>query len=463
MAFNQLELHFAHFIPRSLFPKNAQKQNSRDRVYNQLLTFWGFLWQTLTPQTSCREVVRQVQSLFKLHRQDSLSHGSAAFCKARKRLPMDTLTKALDRTAILAQQRASNQESIFEGRRIKLVDGTSMTLSDTPANREAFPKTQVKNKETSFPMIRMVGLFCLKSAAMLSAVSGNFHQSENGLFVQLIDKMSPGDIIVGDRGFCGYVLICLLGQRQVDFIGRCKRKFKKTQARQRLGRYDWIVCWKRGASKAPFLSEEQSQQIPEEKQLRIVRGSIHKRGFRVVRMTLATTLLDAKKYPAEQILMAYCRRWQLEMCFDDIKTSMGMETLRCKSPDMVRKEMYMFLIAHNLIRLLILESVNQYHAPLYRISFKGSIDALRQFSMSIQQAKTKNIRHALWEELLRILSLDLVPHRPDRREPRAVKRKKNKYDRLSSHRSCHVDTPKRHTRRKLSRQRAKQNPVLSLK
>lgn len=113
MAFNQLELHFAHFIfiPRSLFPKNAQKQNSRDRVYNQPITFWGFLWQTLTPQTSCREVVRQVQSLFKLHRQDSLSHGSAAFCKARKRLHMDTLTKALDRTAILAQPRGLSQDS----------------------------------------------------------------------------------------------------------------------------------------------------------------------------------------------------------------------------------------------------------------------------------------------------------------------------------------------------------------
>ena len=187
--------------------------------------------------------------------------------------------------------------------------------------------------------------------------------------------------------------------------------------------------------------------------VRIVRGSLWRKGFRIRQVTLVTTLVDPQLYPAEEILQAYLRRWRLEMCFDDLKTTMGMEMLRCKSPARIQKELLMFLVAHNLIRLLIIQAVQTHRVAIERISFKGSIDALRQFTQAICQAPTKRKRRQLWEELLRALAADLLPDRPGRREPRAIKRIKHKYPRLDRSRTKFKDHPKRNLRRTRARLR----------
>jgi len=166
-----------------------------------------------------------------------------------------------------------------------------------------------------------------------------------------------------------------------------------------------------------------------------------------------TTLLDPQLYPAREILQAYLRRWRLEMCLDDLKTSLRMEALRSRSPEMAQKELYTRLIAHNLIRCTMIQAATEHQVALERISFKGSVDAVRQFSHAMAQAKSKKKRGQLWTELLRTLAADLVPERPGRREPRAVKRKKNKYPRLVGPRHKFRDHLKRSDRRKISRLR----------
>jgi hypothetical protein len=168
---------------------------------------------------------------------------------------------------------------------------------------------------------------------------------------------------------------------------------------------------------------------------------------------VVTTLLDPQLYPAQEILRAYLLRWRLEMCLDDLKTTLEMETLRGQSPEMAQKEVYTRLIVHNLIRGTLAQAALQHHVALERISFKGSLDALRQFSQAMSQARTKKKRQQLWEQLLQTLAADLVPHRPGRREPRAVKRKKNKYPRLDAPRHQFRDHPKRGVRRKIARLR----------
>jgi len=173
----------------------------------------------------------------------------------------------------------------------------------------------------------------------------------------------------------------------------------------------------------------------------------------VRQVTLVTTLLDPQLYPAQQILQAYLRRWRLELCLDDLKTTLKMDLLRGHSPEMVQKELHTRLIAHNLIRCIVAQAAAEHHVALERISFKGSRDALRHFPQAMARARSKKKRRELWAELLHTLAADLVPERPGRREPRAVKRKKNKYPRLDVPRHKFRDHPKRHVRRKIARLR----------
>jgi ribosomal protein L17 len=281
------------------------------------------------------------------------------------------------------------------------------------------------------------------------------HTAELPMLYSLFSQLDPNDILIGDRGFGNFVLLALLGHFKpgVDFIGRSARQVDGRRRLQRLGQDDWLMVWKKGANPSLWLPEAIWRALPKEITVRIVRGSCHVKGFRVRRLTLVTTLLDPKAYPAREILQAYLRRWRLEMCLDDLKTTLEIDTLRGRSPQMLQKELYAHLIAHNLIRCTMAEAAAQQSVPLERLSFKGTLDALRQFTQAMSQARTQKKRSELWAKLLKTLADDLVPHRPGRREPRAVKRLKNTYPRLSVPRHIFRDPLKRSVRRTISNMR----------
>jgi len=165
---------------------------------------------------------------------------------------------------------------------------------------------------------------------------------------------------------------------------------------------------------------------------------VKQKGFRTRALALVTTLLDATAYPVAEITAAYLRRWRLEMCLDDLKTTLGMEALRCKSPAMVHRELLMLFVAHNLVRAVMAEAATTHAAPLEQISFTGTLDTLRAFSRACAQAKATQRRH-LWQEMLRVIAADLLPLRPDRWEPRAVKRRPKSYPRLNRPRHLYRD------------------------
>lgn len=447
----QLENCFQQWLPEGLFPKAVTKANSRDCDYTRWRTFWCALWQSFNPEASCREVVRQLQALFSLEGGPLLSEEDGAYCRARARLPLAQFPKALACTAKFADQLAP-ATSFLKNRSVKVVDGSTLTLlADTQKNRSAYPSIQCQPHQPSFPMMRFVVLFSLLSGAILAATQGSLAVSELSLLMQLSNQLAKGDILIGDRGFGSYPVIALLQHTLgVDFIGRTTRRIDGRKRLKQLGRNDWLMEWQKGPNASPWMSLEQWQALPATLILRVVKGAVCQKGFRVRQIVVITTLLDAKEYPAEEILYAYLRRWRLEMCLDDIKSTLGMESLRSRSPEMAQKELYTRLIAHNLIRCTMAQAATQHHVALDRISFKGSLDAIRQFSQGMAQAKSRKKRQ-LWAELLRTLAVDLVPERPGRREPRAVKRKKRKYPRLSGPRSKFRDHPKRHTRRKFAR------------
>jgi Transposase DDE domain len=450
----QLENCFGQWLPQNLFPKACRKANSRDRHYTRWRTFWCSLWQNLNPQASCREVVRQLQALFQLAGGPQISEEDGAYCRAKARLPLAQFPKALAATAKACDQLVA-APGFLKGRPAKVVDGSALTLlADTKKNRAAYPPVQCQPNQPAFPMMRFVVFFSLLSGAILAAAPGSLAVSELSLLAQLALQLAKGDILIGDRGFGGYPVIALLQHTLgVDFIGRTTRRIDGRRRLRRLGRNDWLIEWKKGESPSPWMSLAQWQALPATLRLRALKGSLHQKGFRVRQVIVITTLLDPEEYPAQEILCAYLRRWRLEMCLDDLKTTLHLESLRSRSPEMAHKELFMRLIAHNLVRCAMAQAAAEHPVPLERISFKGSLDSVRQFSLAMAQAKSKSKRQQLWTELLRTLAADLVPERPQRREPRAVKRQKHKYPRLAGPRRKFRDRLKRGDRRKLSRLR----------
>jgi hypothetical protein len=450
----QLETRFARWIPSTLFPKAAHHQNSRDRDYTRWRTFWCMLWQGFNPGASGREVVRQLQALFELQNRPPLSPEDGAYCRAKARLPLKQFALGLRATAQAADQRVAPL-SFLQGRSLKVVDGSTLTLQDTPKNRAAYPPLHSPKDLPSFPLLRLVVLFSLLSGTVLAVAQGAVNLSELTLLHGLADRLARGDILLGDRGFGCYPLIAWLKYGLgVDFIGRTRRRVDGRRRLKRLGRKDWLLIWKKTPScSSRWLSSLERAVLPPQMTLRAVKGSCYQKGFRVRQVTVVTTLLDPALYPAPQILQAYLRRWRLEMCLDDLKTTLQMDTLRSRSPEMVQKELYTRLIAHNLIRGTMAQAASQHHAPLDRLSFKGSLDALRHFTQAQASARSRAKRQSLWELLLQTLAFDRVPPRPGRREPRAVKRKKNTYPRLCVSRRIFRDPPKREVRRKIARLR----------
>lgn len=448
----ELEQRFATVLPATLFPKARAKLNSRDRVYTPQRTFFCLLWQCLQPGASGREVVRQLQALLLLVGGTRISPDDGAYFRARARLPQAGLTRALTLSAQAVECNLPGVAARLQGRAVKAVDGSTVTLPDTPANAAAYPA--VHTSPPCFPLLRLLVVFSLSSAAVLAAAYGNLRQSELALLVSLGAQLTKGDIVVGDRGFGCYTMIAWLQSLGVDFIGRTTRRLVVPKANRRLGPNEWLIQWDRPAQAAPWLSAAQWAQVPATLTVRVVRAKFSRRGFRVREVTVITTLLDPVLYPADEILEAYLRRWRLEMALDDLKTTLQLEMLRAHSPLGVAQELLARLIAHNLVRWTLAQAARVHAVPLERLSFKGALDALRHFSLAMSRARSRRQRLRLWGELLRILASDQIPDRPGRREPRAVKRKRNKYPHLSQPRDRLRDRPKRNQRRTRSLARA---------
>jgi hypothetical protein len=446
----QLETCFAAWTPPQLFPKATAKQNSRDRDYTPVRTFWCMLWQSFNPLAPGREVVRQLQALFELENRRPLSPEDGAYCRAKSRLPLDQFPTVLKATAGSADQLSHQTPQFLQSRWVKVVDGSTVTLQDTPKNRKAFPAVTCG----TFPIMRFVAFFSLLSGAIIGVAQGAWGISELGLMHSLAAQLGAGDILVADRGFGSYPVVAWLQLAGIDFIGRTTRRIDGRRGVKRLGRNDWMIRWKESLScSSPWLSHSERSALPAEMLIRAVKGSCFRKGFRVRQLTVITTLLDPELYPAEEILLAYLRRWRMEMCLDDLKTTLQMESLRGRTPEMARREMYTRLIAHNLIRCTMAQAAVKHSVVLERLSFKGSLDALRQFTQAMTMARSKAKRRQLWELLLDTLAKDRVPARPGRREPRAVKRRKSKYQRLHGSRHHFKDRPGRHKRERSARLR----------
>ena len=425
-----LDLLLSSFLPPGLLAQADEGPNSRDRVYNLRRTFFGFLYQVLNPDCPCREIVRQIQALCALKGGRRVNKGTSAYCQARLRLPWDILPRLRCAAAARAEQTAQ----LWHGLRVKVIDGTSTSAPDTAKNQRAYPQPGGQKPGCGFPLIKLVGVFSLATGALLDYAKGNQHQHELNLLQKLLDQFKPGDLALADRGFSSYALLAWLFQRGVPSLFRLHHaRPADLRKGKRLGKRDRLMVWRKPWpwQRPRFLPKTVWKLLPQELSVRVVRFVLDVPGFRAESVTLVTTLLDPIAYPAEALARLYLRRWHIELWFRDLKTAMGMEVLRCKSPKMLHKELEMFFIAYNLIRSLMAQAGASNDVPIERLSFKGTVDCVRQFSVAIAQARSRKKQKQLIARLLEIIAQDQVPHRPGRREPRAVKRRPKPYQLLN--------------------------------
>jgi hypothetical protein len=427
-----LEKLFDPLLPPGLLSAAAAGPNSRERLYSLRCTFWAFLWQVLNPGASCREVVRQLQALFCLAGGTTMDEGTSAYCQARARLPLALLQRLRQVAADHAEKLLPAPVSLWHGWRPKLLDGSTLSMPDTAQNQAAYPQSASQKTGCGFPLLKIVGLFSLSSGALLGYAKGNKHLAELPLLFRLRRLFQAGDLLLADRGFASYVVMALLERMGVACLFRLHQARPHDLRRgMRLGKNDRLMVWDKPKEKPRYLPQSLWRRVPEELIVRVLRVQARVPGFRTKNVTLVTTLSDEQAYPASELAELYLRRWRIELWWRHLKTSLGMEVLRCQCPAMVHKELEMYLIAYNLIRGLMAEAAALHQRPLEQISFKGSVDALRQYSPLIAQSRSRKSQNRLIRQLLQDLALDLVPDRPGRREPRAVKRRPKPYPLLN--------------------------------
>jgi hypothetical protein len=418
-------------LPPDLLQSEEEGPNSRDRIYSLRLTFECFVWQMLQPGAACREVVRAVQALFQSQGWGPVDEGTGGYTQARQRLPKERLQKALEATAATAHRRVDGQGQL-QGRTVKAVDCSTAQMPDTPRNQERYPQPSSQKPGCGFPLMKFLVLYDLGSGAIVKTVMDHWKNHDLRLLRRVWGDLHKGDILLGDRAYADYVTLSCLPQQEVDVLARLPRtrKVDFRRPKQRLGRLDALFEWKKGWQQSEILTPQEWEKMPEKITVRILRFDAIIRG-RKQRVTLVTTLLDPVAYPAEKLIALYARRWNLELALRHLKTTMGMEHLRCRTPEMCEKEVLVCLVAYNLIRCLMAEAVAVAGVQMERVSFKGAMDAVRQYTAALERARSKKKRRELWDDLVANIVKDLVPSRPGRREPRAVKRRPKPYPLLT--------------------------------
>lgn len=395
-------------------------------IYTPATTVWTFLSQCLAPDHSCRDAVARLIAWRLARGMPSCSAETGAYCTARGQLPEETCSRLMRDTGRRLDE-AAPAEWLWLGHRVLDVDGSTITMPDTAENQAEYPQQSSQKPGCGLPIARIVVIFSLAVGAVLDAAIGKFQgkqTGENSLFRTLHGILRSGDVVLADRYFSGWFDMALVKQRDADLVIR-KHQLRTTDFRLgiRLGSGDQLVCWRK-PQRANWMSHEQYADLPEVLTLREVRIEVKQRGFRTRSLVVVTTLLDPVTYPASEIAALYRRRWQAELHLRSLKVVLQMDHLRCKTPERVRNEFHMHLVAYNLIRELMATAAFRAGASPWTISFKGALQTINNLAPLLMSRITTDE----WcEAVLKAIATHEVGNRPDRVEPRVVKRRPKPY------------------------------------
>ena len=411
----------------------------RDCLFTPLITLWTFLAQVLNPDGSCRQAVAKLLAFLAASKCSGreFQRDTGPYCKARQRLP-ETLVAQLARDAgeqLHRRHPAAGEASaaagrLLGGRTVKVVDGTTVSMPDTPANQHDYPQPAPQKPGLGFPMARLVAILSLNCAAVLALAIGPYAGKQSGelaLFRSLWEDtaaaLEAGDVLLGDRYYASYWTIASLLRRGVDSLFRQHQRRKSDfRAGRRLGKHDHLIVLRRPSAPPDWMDATTFEQMPETLTVREVRLVVAQCGFRVRTLVLVTTLLDAQLYSKQELAEAFRCRWHVELDLRSIKRTMNMSVLRCKTPAMVRKEIWMHLLAYNLVRTVMAEAAERAGIEPREVSFAGSMQTINAWSPFLMMASAHEA-HILMDVLLKAIARHRVGDRPDRYEPRAVKRR----------------------------------------
>jgi hypothetical protein len=424
------ELPFANILSKEVLLQALADAEVvwNDRIYTPVMTIWIFLGQVLSADSSCRNAVARLIAHRLSQGLPACSPRTSAYCQARKRLP-EQVVATMARTVGRRLEDQAEEKWLWKGHHVYMFDGTTTLMPDTPENREAYPLTY--NQNVGLPLARIAAVFSLSCGAILDLATASYAgkgQGEITLLRQLATVFSPGDVLLADCLMCNWRNLYELGERGVHVVTRLNKANRKADFRKGiyLGKEDHVVRWPK-----PHIREVGRQAqlaMPRYLTVRETRIHIRQPGFRTKEITIVTTLLDPVEYTKEDLADLYLQRWNNELDLRSIKTEMGMECLRCKTPELVRKEIWTYALAYNLIRTIMAQAAKENGLLPRTISFKGAMQTLEAFRPIISTVGSRaSTRTLLYQQLLRAIAVHQVADRPHRFEPRRVKRRPKHY------------------------------------
>jgi Transposase DDE domain len=393
----------------------------RDRVFDPVTTIWGFLSQVLSDDQSCRDAVARIIAHRAANGLETCSPDTASYCNARGRVPTGVLRTLARRTAEELQGAAA-EEWKWNERSVFIADGSYLSMPDTPENRASYPQPVVQQPGIGFPMARVAVLLSLATGAchdLAIAPYAGKGTGETTLLRRMYDALSPGDVIVADALFDNYFLACELRGRGIELVARVQAE--RVGSRTVEVRPDGdVILWRR-PNKPRGMTGELYRRYPKELLMRQVTVDARVRDNRAEVFKVVTTILDTS-IDGGQIGDLYERRWSGEVDIRSIKSTMQMDVLRCKAPEMVHKEIWAHLLAYNLLRTVMAVAAAENGIEPRRMSFKGAKQAVTAFAPKIEAARPED-RPRLIDALLAVIAYHRVGDRPGRWEPRARKRR----------------------------------------
>jgi hypothetical protein len=402
-----------------------------DRVYSPLVTLWVFLSQVLSADHSCRAAVARLIAHRLSRGQCPCAAETGAYCQARKRLPEEFFSNVARQTG-RALEKGVDPRWLWKRRRVYVYDGSSVSMPDTPENQLAYPQPDTQKPGLGFPLARIAAIFSLACGAVLDVGICRYAgkgQSELGMLRTLWNLFRRGDVMLADRLMCTWTEMVMLKQRGVDCVCRLtshrKADFRRGKS---LGKDDHIVKWLKPA-KPRSIDRKTYDALPEFLMIRECRVRVEQPGFRVKTLIVATTLLDADEFTKDDLAQLYRARWNAELDLRSLKQTLQMDVLRCKTPELVRKELWTHVLAYNLIRTIMAQAATKHGIEPRTISFKGAVQTLEAFQpvIALQGEHNSAFRKILYEHLLDAIAKHRVADRPDRYEPRLRKRRPKHY------------------------------------
>jgi len=402
--------------PDLLLPFDDFQPNQRNRLYPTSVTLSMYLMQTLSADCSCQNIV----NIAAINRMNAgLPSGSiltGGYCRARHRLPIKIVSSLVHKTAHLTENLIPKRWR-WQGKRVHLIDGTTLTMPDTKENQAIYPQQAAQKPGLGFPVCRVVGVICLASGTILNAAIGAYKgkgASEQALLRQLLATFNAGDLVVGDAMYGSYFLLCALLDKGVDMVfeqmGGRKNSvdFNKGES---LGINDHLISFTKPKDRPHWMTEAEYKKQPDSLLIRevAVDGKI-----------LITNKLSPIDTPKAALKALYKKRWNIEVDLRNIKSTLGMAILRCKTPAMNQKEIWVYFLAYNLIRLLMVQAALHIDLLPRQLSFKHSLQLGLAFVNHYEPNQNKIT-------LLDLIGQRIVGNRPGRIEPRAIKRRPKSY------------------------------------